>query len=124
MAAWRYETSLLVLKKYFTRSLRSLVKYFSTLEEKFWISARPRNIFYLYVLFLSIYRKNDNSSYLIEFLISVITQCLPANPCENNGTCSLVNNTFSCSCLPDYEGIICQTSKYFNILSFTFRILP
>ena len=41
MAAWRYEISLLVLKKYFTRSLRSLVKYFSTLEEKFHISARP-----------------------------------------------------------------------------------
>ena len=44
MAAWRYEISLLVLKKYFTRSLRSLVKYFSTLEEKFLISARPCNI--------------------------------------------------------------------------------
>ena len=43
MAAWRYEISLLVLKKYFTRSLRSLVKYFSTLEEKFLISARPCN---------------------------------------------------------------------------------
>ena len=28
MAAWRYEISLLELKKYFTRSLRSLVKYF------------------------------------------------------------------------------------------------
>ena len=41
MAAWRYEISLLVLKKYFTRSLHSLVKYFSTLEEKFRISARP-----------------------------------------------------------------------------------
>ena len=47
MAAWRYEISLLVLKKYFTRSLRSLVKYFSTLEEKFRISARPCNIVYL-----------------------------------------------------------------------------
>ena len=32
MAAWRYEISLLVLK------------YFSTLEEKFRISARPCNI--------------------------------------------------------------------------------
>ena len=41
MAAWRYEIPLLVLKKYFTRSLRSLVKYFSTLEEKFRISAPP-----------------------------------------------------------------------------------
>ena len=32
MAAWRYEISLLMLKKYFTLSLRSLVKYVSTLE--------------------------------------------------------------------------------------------
>ena len=50
MAAWRYEISLLVLKKYFTRSLRSLVKYFWTLEEKFRISARPCNILYICVL--------------------------------------------------------------------------
>ena len=47
MAAWRYEISLLVLKIFhsfaaLTRS--SLVKYFSTLEEKFRISARPCNI--------------------------------------------------------------------------------
>ena len=41
MAAWRYGISLLVLKKCFTRSLRPLVKYFSTLEDKFCISARP-----------------------------------------------------------------------------------
>ena len=47
MAAWRYEISLLVLKKYFTCSLRSLVKYFSTLEEKFCISAQPCNILYI-----------------------------------------------------------------------------
>ena len=48
MAAWRYEIILLLLKKYFTRSLHSLVKYFSTLEDKFRISARPCNILYLY----------------------------------------------------------------------------
>ena len=47
MVAWRYEISLLVFKKYFTRSLSSLVKYFSTLEEKFRISARPCNILYI-----------------------------------------------------------------------------
>ena len=41
MAAWRYET----------RSLRSLVKYFSALEEKFRIPARPCNILYLFVLY-------------------------------------------------------------------------
>ena len=50
MAAWRYEISLLVLKKYFTRSLRSLVKYFSTLEEKFCISKRPCNILYFSII--------------------------------------------------------------------------
>ena len=47
MVAWRYEISLLVVKNYFTHSLRSLVKYFSTLEEKFCIPARPCNILYL-----------------------------------------------------------------------------
>ena len=43
MVGWRYEISLLVLKKYFTRS-----QYFSTLEEKFRISARPCNILYFF----------------------------------------------------------------------------
>ena len=47
MATWRYEISLLMLKKYFTRSLRSLLKYFSTLEEKFRMSTRPCDILYL-----------------------------------------------------------------------------
>ena len=47
MAAWRYEISLLVLKKYFTRSLLSLVKYFSKLEEKFRITTRPCNMLYV-----------------------------------------------------------------------------
>ena len=32
-------------------SLRSLVKYFSTLEEKFRISKRPCNILYVYIFF-------------------------------------------------------------------------
>ena len=48
MVAWRYEIFLLVFKKYFTRSLRSLVKYFLTLEEKFRISTRPCNILYVF----------------------------------------------------------------------------
>ena len=46
MAAWRHEISLLVLKKYFTCLLHSLVKYFSTLEEKVRISAQPCDILY------------------------------------------------------------------------------
>ena len=61
MAAWRYEISLLVLKKYFTRSLRLLVKCFSTLAEKFRISARPCNILYIFL-------KKGNCSHL---------QCVP-----------------------------------------------
>ena len=52
MAAWRYEMSPLVLKKYFTHSLRSLMKYFSTLEEKFRISVRPCNILCFFHLLL------------------------------------------------------------------------
>ena len=48
MAAWRYGISPLVLKKYFTHSLCSLVKYFSTLKGKFCISTRPCNILYFY----------------------------------------------------------------------------
>ena len=47
MAAWRYKISLPVLKIYFTHLLCSLVKYCSTLKEKFRISVRPCNILYL-----------------------------------------------------------------------------
>ena len=50
MAAWRYEISLLVLKKYFTSERSERLKYSSTLEEKFRISARPCNILYLWYL--------------------------------------------------------------------------
>ena len=46
MAAWRYEISLLVLKKYFTSERSERVKYFSIQEEKFRISKRP----YIYIL--------------------------------------------------------------------------
>ena len=51
MATWRYKISLLVLKKYFTGEPSERVKYFSTLEEKFRISARPCNILYLFPKF-------------------------------------------------------------------------
>ena len=47
MAALKYRISLLVLKKFFTSERNELVKYFSTLEEKLRISARPCNILYL-----------------------------------------------------------------------------
>ena len=35
------------VEKYFTCLLRSLMKYYSTLEEKFRISVRPCNILYI-----------------------------------------------------------------------------
>ena len=38
------------VEKYFTRSLCSLVKYFSTLEDKFLISARPCYILYIFTI--------------------------------------------------------------------------
>ena len=53
MAAWRYEISLLVLKKYFTSERSERVKYFSTLEEKFCIFARPCNILYVILILQS-----------------------------------------------------------------------
>ena len=57
------------VEKYFTRSLRSLVKYFSTLEEKFRISARPCNILYMNVCHIQhagerLNGRKDHFSYL------------------------------------------------------------
>ena len=40
MVTWRYEISLLVLKKYFPSERSERGKYFSTPKEKFRISAR------------------------------------------------------------------------------------
>ena len=49
MAAWRYEISLLVLKKFFTRSLSSLVKYFQHSKRNF-VSPRGHVISPIYYL--------------------------------------------------------------------------
>ena len=65
MAAWRYENSLLVRKKYFTRSQHSLVKYFSTLEEKFRTSARPCNILYIHHIKLRHKRSRQHNNYIL-----------------------------------------------------------
>ena len=46
MAAGRYEISILVLKKNY--GFRFLVKYFSTIEENFRISARPCDILHFF----------------------------------------------------------------------------
>ena len=72
MAPWRYEYSLLVLKKYFTRSLRSLVKYFSTLQEKFHISARPYNILYLFYYRLYVIDTHSCFNYFIIWFVAIL----------------------------------------------------
>ena len=56
MVAWRYEISLLVLKKYFTHLLLSLVKYFSTLKRNF-VSPRGHVISSIYHTLVTVYNE-------------------------------------------------------------------
>ena len=77
MASWRYEISLLVLKKYFTRSLGSPLKYFSTLEEKLRISARPCNILYVFFLFGSAWAVKIFVDFHCTGIRSVLEYCSP-----------------------------------------------
>ena len=67
MAVWRYEISLLVLKKYFTCLLSLLVKYFSTLKEIFRISAQPCNILYLWYAIHHFLIDTSHTNYLVVF---------------------------------------------------------
>ena len=50
IAAWRYEISLLMLKKYFTSERSETSEIFSTLTEKFHISKQPRNVVLIYYI--------------------------------------------------------------------------
>ncbi len=43
--------------------------------------------------------------------------CGLLNPCENNGTCSVVDHSPECACPEDVHGDRCQNSEY----SFDFR---
>ena len=58
MAAWRRDFSSSA-EKYFTRFLRSLVKYFSTREEKFRISKRPCNVLFIIYISMKYQRRNN-----------------------------------------------------------------
>ena len=69
MVAWRYKISLLMLKKIFTSERSERVKYFSTLEENFPISARPYNILYIYTI---LNNGKSVSLFCFVFLISII----------------------------------------------------
>ena len=99
MAAWRYEISLLMLKKYFTHSLRPLTKYFSTLDDKFRISAQPCNILYITQIFafMSVFMKHQQltSSAMaisIHFLLKQAWLILRHNIClQTNQHCLNIN---------------------------------
>ena len=47
MAAWRYEISLQVSKKYFTSERSEQVKYFLTREKEFRVSKQPCNVLFV-----------------------------------------------------------------------------
>ena len=68
---------------------------------------------------------NSNSSCLLDILfylivphftfIQDIDDCAP-KPCKNDGTCTDGIDSFTCSCLPGYEGTLCEISE-FGVLS-------
>ena len=108
MATRRYEISLLMLKKYFSRLLRSLVKYFSTLKEKFRISVWPCNILYdlrLSYLFLGLVISSwwhwlSCISVCLSLSFNLLMVSLSLNSSRINATCLSCNMTWN--------------NKYFN----------
>ena len=68
MVTWRYEISLLMLKKSFTSERSEQVKYFSTLADKFRISARPRNILCFFIKYHLILVPDDLKVHLFVLL--------------------------------------------------------
>ena len=45
-----------------------------------------------------------------------IDECF-SNPCQHNATCVDGINMYTCSCLPGYTGIICQTGRNLSFIS-------
>ena len=68
MVTWRYEISLLMLKKSFTSERSERVKYFSTLEDKFRISAWPCNILCFFIKYHLIFVPDDLKVHLFVLL--------------------------------------------------------
>ena len=65
MAARRYEISLRVVEKYFTHSLRSLMKYFFQHEKRNFVSPSDHVMFCL----LYKHQRNTKQVYLNSFLV-------------------------------------------------------
>ena len=47
------------------------------------------------------------------FFSSDIDDCYPS-PCENNGTCIDGVNSYTCTCLPGFEGKNCSIGRFLN----------
>ena len=73
MAAWRYEICLRVLKKYFTRSLRSLVKYFFQHKKRNFVSPRGHVISSMgeTVLSVDMTRENELPYSLLHVIVTM-----------------------------------------------------
>ena len=52
----------------------------------------------------------------IHMSLADLSECA-SSPCQNGGTCIDQVNAFTCTCSIQYQGSLCQTCKYYNIIS-------
>ena len=48
--------------------------------------------------------------------LSDINEC-NSSPCKNSGTCTDHVNKYSCSCIPSYTGVHCETGRLVCVTS-------
>ena len=51
---------------------------------------------------------------LIQYLVVDINGC-ESNPCENDGTCTDMEDGYECECESGFTGTYCETGKVFHI---------
>ena len=58
--------------------------------------------------------KTDSLQQQICFLfVSLdVDECKKLDPCKNGATCNNLDGTYSCACVPGYEGMNCETGMY------------
>ena len=54
----------------------------------------------------------NKTNVLLCYLFIDVNDCAPNNPCQNNGVCVDGVNTFTCLCVPGFDGNQCQNSEY------------